>query len=154
MRAALPLSLLFVLGLTVTGACSSDTDPPAPDSSAAPKRDAGSVDAGVADSGSDAGEGGEKPAVSCDVEAPRACVEPKPVYDDVAPIFQERCVLCHNGAAGGPWPLTSYGHVADWQIEIRDQVSKCTMPPADAGIAITTEERAKILMWIRCGMQR
>lgn len=95
-----------------------------------------------------------KPAESCDVQAPSACVEPKPTYSDVEAIFKDRCVICHNGKAGGPWPLTTYGHVADWQDDIRDQVSRCTMPPADAGVAISNAERAEILMWLRCGLAR
>jgi hypothetical protein len=154
MRAPVRLALLLS-SLLAAAACSSDTQTQAPDG-AVLKRDAGPdvTDAGVLDSGSDAGQGGEPPVASCAVEAPRACTEPKPGYDDVSPILKERCVLCHSGAAGGPWPLTSYGHVADWQNEIRDQVSRCSMPPADAGVPITSDERAKLLMWIRCGTPR
>jgi hypothetical protein len=164
-------SVMF--GLIVTlGACSSDSDNQ--DSHAAasatherdagPQTDAAASDGGaVADAGrdagadataGDAGQAGETPRVSCDVVAPSACVEPKPAYADVTPILQERCVLCHNGQAGGPWPLTTYGHVADWQNEIREMVSKCFMPPVDANVPMTAAEREKILMWIRCGVQR
>lgn len=168
MRYSLGMRALLTLGLSIgltLGACASDSDKPDKQSPAKPHRDAGGAsDGGSVDSGTDAGPGdagtrdagpqdAEMPMVSCEVQAPTACVEPKPTYADVTPIIKERCLLCHNGQAGGPWPLSSYGHVADWQNEIRDQVSKCIMPPPDAGVPITTEEREKILMWIRCGLQ-
>lgn len=128
--------------------CTDKQERHAPDSSTQ-AQDAGPGDSGVGDASQTPG----KPA-ACEVEAPRACQEPKPTYSDVEPIFKDRCVICHNGKAGGPWPLTTYGHVADWQNEIRDQVSRCTMPPADAGVAISDAERLEILMWLRCGLTR
>lgn len=137
-----------VICLALLGACTSDEDKqdrPTPDSSTQ------EPDAAIAP---DAGLDGAVPAVACDVELPRACVEPAPTYTDVSPIFEARCVICHAGMAGGPWPLTSYGHVADWQDEIRSHVSRCTMPPPDSGVAISDDERAEILMWLRCGLER
>lgn len=144
------LGRLFIL--LALAACTSDSDKQdrhTPDSSTR-HEDAGREDAGPGD----AGKTPEKPAISCNVEAPRACVEPKPTYSDIEPILKERCVICHNGKAGGPWPLTTYGHVADWQNEIRDQVSRCTMPPPDAGVEISDEDRSEILMWVRCGLAK
>jgi uncharacterized membrane protein len=102
-------------------------------------------------SGGSGGSGSIVEPVECNVTAPTACADPAPTFADVKPIFSERCVTCHNGEPGGPWPLTEYEHVADWAQEIRGQVLACTMPPADAGSTITTEEREKILAWIRCG---
>ncbi len=90
----------------------------------------------------------------CDVVAPTSCPEPKPTYADVEPIFQERCVGCHAGIPDGPWPLTDYGHVSAWFGEIRGAMLSCSMPPADAGIEMPTEERDLILLWIRCGFPR
>jgi hypothetical protein len=87
------------------------------------------------------------------VPAPTACPEPAPRYADVAPIFQQRCVICHSGWEG-PWPLNDYGHVADWQDSIRTNLLDCSMPPPDAGIPITVEERVAILTWIRCGLPK
>ncbi|WP_224244574.1 c-type cytochrome [Hyalangium gracile] len=85
--------------------------------------------------------------------APTSCPEPAPRYADVAPIFQQRCVVCHNGS-GGPWPLDDYGHVSDWQDSIRDYVRECIMPPSDSGVTMTVEERVAILTWLRCGLPR
>jgi uncharacterized membrane protein len=92
-------------------------------------------------------------ALSCTVKAPTACPEPPLRYAAVAPIIQERCVnTCHaENIPEGPWPLTDYQHVADWADLVRDSVLGCAMPPPDAGVPITDEERLAILTWIRCG---
>lgn len=134
--------------LVLLGACTSDEG-----EQVRPRADSSTQDpdAGIAaDAGGDSGV----PAVSCDVELPRACAEPAPTYADVSAIFEARCVICHAGMAGGPWPLTSYGHIADWQDDVRTHVARCTMPPPDSGVAISDEERAEILMWLRCGLKR
>jgi uncharacterized membrane protein len=101
----------------------------------------------------DAGTGSEQPS-TCSVPAPTSCPDPAPRYADVAPIFERRCLTCHSGAPGGPWSLADYGHVADWQDTIRSSMRDCSMPPPDAGIPMTLEERVAILTWIRCGLPR
>ena len=101
----------------------------------------------------DSGTGHEQPE-TCAVQAPSTCPSPAPRYSDVAPIFEQRCVICHGNAPGGPWPLTDYGHVADWQDTVRSSQLDCSMPPADAGVPITLEERLAILQWIRCGLPK
>jgi uncharacterized membrane protein len=87
----------------------------------------------------------------CDVTLPRSCSDMSLGWADVQPIFEQRCIGCHSGDPGGPWPLTSYEHAADWANEIRSQMRACSMPPVDAGIVMPTEEREKILLWVRCG---
>lgn len=113
-------------------------------------------DAGAGSTALDAGAGSVDPdaaaPMECDVTAPTRCPEPPPRYADVEPIFQQRCVGCHYGMPDGPWPLTSYGHVASWANEIRGQVLACTMPPPEEGVPMTVEEREAILTWIRCGV--
>jgi len=101
----------------------------------------------------DGGTGDEQPS-ACSVPAPTSCPDPAPRYVDVAPIFERRCVTCHVGAPGGPWSLADYGHVADWQDTIRVELRDCSMPPSDAGVPMTIEERVAILTWIRCGLPR
>ena len=91
------------------------------------------------------------PPIMCSVQAPTACPEPAPHYGDVEPIFQARCVICHNPTWSGPWPLDSYRHVTDWQDTIRSNLLDCTMPPPEAGVPMSNEERLAILTWIRCG---
>lgn len=144
MRIGVRVALCFVQ----LGACADGSGSGAGlDAGVVIERDAASAEGGARDAGL-------ADELSCAVEPPRACVEPAPTYGDVSPIFRDRCVICHAGMAGGPWPLTSYGHVADWQNEIRTHVSRCTMPPPDSGVAISDEERAEILMWLRCGLAR
>jgi hypothetical protein len=142
--------VLSILSAFASCTDSDKQDRHGPDSSIA--RDAAVSDAASSDAGTN--DAGEKPVISCTVEAPTACVEPKPTYGDIAPILKDHCVVCHNGQAGGPWPLTTYGHVADWQNEIRQEVSHCTMPPPDAGVGISDEDRTEILMWLRCGLAK
>lgn len=89
-------------------------------------------------------------AAPCVVPAPTSCPDPMPRYADVEPIFAERCVSCHFGGAGGPWPLTSYRHVADWNDTIRAAMLNCSMPPLGAA-RITVDDRVRILTWLRCG---
>ena len=87
----------------------------------------------------------------CTVKAPTACPDPPPHYPDVQPIIERTCVPCHQGLPGGNWPLLQYSHVADWQDVIRAFVVSCMMPPPDAGVPMSDEEREAILTWILCG---
>ncbi len=91
-------------------------------------------------------------ATACRVDAPTACPDASPRYADLVPIFRRRCVTCHDGTTEGPWPLDTYGHISDWQREVRDELLRCTMPPADAGVEFPAEERDAILTWLRCGL--
>jgi hypothetical protein len=90
-------------------------------------------------------------ALPCTVQAPTVCPDPPPHWPDVSPIFQRRCVTCHNGMIGGPWPLMQYSHVADWYDVVRAMLLDCSMPPPDAGVEMPDEERVAILTWLRCG---
>jgi hypothetical protein len=96
----------------------------------------------------------EKPPVACTVTAPAECPEPALYYADVATIFEARCssaAACHAGVKGGPWPLSTYDDVSDWQDVIRAEVLHCSMPPPDSGMSISDQEREAILTWIKCG---
>lgn len=102
-------------------------------------------DAGVPDAGQDAGE-----PEACAVMAPTTCVDNQLRYEDVAPIISARCLSCHDGTQGN-WPLTDYGHVADWAPEIRSEMLSCGMPPPDSGLTMPNAERQTVVNWIRCG---
>lgn len=110
----------------------------------------GTHDAGVPDATLDGGA----PAapVVCDVVAPTKCVG-DPRFADIDPILMNRCYDCHDGKHE-QWPLTDYSHVASWFSQLRDVMTHCTMPPADAGIDMPTEEREALLMWLRCGFKQ
>jgi hypothetical protein len=98
------------------------------------------------------GQGGGLTPQPCTLVAPTACPSPDLRYASVEPIFRERCVVCHSGMPGGPWPLNSYGHVASWRDTILAALLDCAMPPADSGMTIPPEDSQLILEWIRCGM--
>jgi hypothetical protein len=139
------VSWVFIGGCLMTVACGAST--PAPPASQEDEVDAGTLPP-------DGGTGSEPTPSSCAIVAPTTCPDPAPHYPDVAPIFQQRCIICHAGNAGGPWALSDYGHISDWQDTIRSNVLDCTMPPPDAGVPITVEERGAILTWLRCGLPR
>ncbi len=130
--ARVALSLMAFLGATASAGCGG-SEPPV-----TPRADAG-------------------PAVSpvpCTVDEPTECPDPVVGYLDVAPIFRQRCVTCHDGAPGSSWSLADYGHVVDWALEVRSVVVTCAMPPATSTVAVSAEERRKILEWIICGVPR
>jgi uncharacterized membrane protein len=134
------LTLTALVGLAFI-ACSGATETP----------DAGRADDGGL--GSNTGDGGP---IACTVMAPTSCPAPSPRWADVAPIFQRRCVACHTGTPGGPWPLRTYEHVADWADFIRADLLSCAMPPVETERVspMPLEERLTILTWIRCGFPR
>lgn len=90
--------------------------------------------------------------VSCPVDLPTSCPEGSPRYADVAPIIEARCVVCHSPRWTGPWPLDTISHLRDWFDDVRTTVGNCTMPPPEARVPITKDERMQLLQWVRCGM--
>jgi hypothetical protein len=137
---------------------------PVPDAEAEPELDAGmpaepdahtrrdaSIDAGGPHDAGSPHDAAVLPFV-CNVPAPASCPTPAPRYPEIAAIIKERCSSCHSPLWTGPWPLDTYGHVADWQDTIQSNLLDCTMPPPEAGVPITVEERVSILSWIRCGL--
>ena len=106
---------------------------------------------GQASPANDGGTTEDAGALVCTVQAPTVCPAPPPHWPDVQPIFQSRCVSCHNGMVGGPWPLMQYSHVADWFDVVRAMLLDCSMPPPDAGVYMPDEERTTILTWLLCG---
>ena len=126
------------------------------DESGRPSDASAEGDATADAAGLDASVGGgvdaaPEPERECNIVAPTACEQPEPTYANVQPIFEERCIGCHSGEPGGPWPLTSYPHVAGWFAEIRAAMLTCAMPPADSGVSMPDAERDQVLAWLRCG---
>ena len=122
---------MLVASLVVFAACSSSND---------------SSTGGTSNAISD----GALPESCKDLVAPTSCPSPAPAYASVKPIFEQRCTTCHAGVPGGPWSLRDYEHIVDWADTIRGELLGCAMPPPDAGVPITKEERLAILTWIRC----
>jgi uncharacterized membrane protein len=69
----------------------------------------------------------------------------------VAPIVARRCVTCHTGLGDAPWPLDTHGNLSAWKGEALQQLYRCTMPPADAGVPFTEGERTLLWEWLVCG---
>ncbi len=106
----------------------------------------------AASEGGDAGEPSVENALvtSCKV-TDTTCAEPAPHYADIAGILDRSCNPCHTGVGNAPWALTDYDHVSAWSGSIQQDLSACTMPPLDGGIAMTATERLEILTWVECG---
>ena len=95
-------------------------------------------------------EGGVVPA--CGSDATPTCPAPKPSYKaDVVPILDAECNTCHIGGPTGPWPLSDYQSLLDWKLQVLGDMLHCTMPPEDAGHAISDADRATLIGWLACG---
>ena len=115
---------------------------------------------GAGGSGLIADAAGDRGQVGCLTAPPTTCPTPRVTYEMVQPIMQARCVsVCHNGTTPDPnpnpitpniWPLASYKDITDWNDTIRSSMADCSMPPADAGVPVTVEERKAIIEFIRC----
>jgi len=124
----------------------------------------GGADGGGGTGGSggamDASDGKPPGTVGCLTPAttPTSCPTPRVTFDHVKPIFQSQCVgPCHNGVTPDPhspgstlWPLIEQQHIEDWQDSIRALLVDCSMPPPDAGVPMTIEDRRTIIEFIRC----
>jgi len=117
-----------------------------------PTQDSDAAPSDAADPSDAANTPGAEAGTSCSVMAPTLCPDPPVRYADVEPIFQSRCVSCHADNVDGPWPLTTYQDIADWQDLVRADLLDCSMPPADAGVPMTHDEQLAILTWIRCAL--
>jgi hypothetical protein len=144
------MALVLVGGCWAAAGCAGD-DGGTPDGGG------GSGGGGSGGSGPSMDAGGDTGSVSCTAEAPTACPNPPVTYGKVEPIFQARCVsLCHNDRTIDPvadaaiWGFTDYKHAKDWNDLIRPAMIGCSMPPVEAGVPMTIEERRVILEWIRC----
>jgi len=80
--------------------------------------------------------------------------------NQIARIFQDRCVECHREGEIGPFTLTSYEEVVGWAEMIREVVNNKRMPPwhADPAVghfandrSLTEEQIAQIDIWVRNG---
>ena len=68
---------------------------------------------------------------------------------DIRPIFQQRCIQCHNS---GPLNWMEYENAFRYKDQIRDRVwNNRSMPP---GGFITEQERLLIRNWVDQGANR
>ena len=82
---------------------------------------------------------------------------------DIAPMLQDKCVVCHTEGGLGPWAMTSYDMVRGFAPMIREVVRTKRMPPWHADphigvwkndISLTTEEAQTLVHWIEAGAPR
>ena len=81
--------------------------------------------------------------------------------DQIARIFNRRCVECHREGEIAPFPLTSYEDVIGWEDTILEVIGDNRMPPwfanPDHGkfendARLSAEEKALISQWVNNGM--
>src|SRR5438477_1890652 len=81
---------------------------------------------------------------------------------DVAPIFQERCQVCHRPGTFAPMSLQTYEDARPWAKSIKEKVLMREMPPwhidKNVGvqrfsndISLSDEEIAVIVKWVDAG---
>ena len=95
-------------------------------------------------------------------QTPRSA-SPSPTFaKDVAPIFQEKCQVCHRPDNIGPMSLVTYEEVRPWVRSIKARVASREMPPwhLDKAVGIqrfindrslSDQEIATIVRWIDTG---
>jgi peroxiredoxin len=80
--------------------------------------------------------------------------------NQIARIFQERCVHCHRPGEIGPFSLTNYDEVVGWAEMIREVVSEQRMPPWHADpkhgtfandTRLSDTDKQQIIAWVEAG---
>ena len=80
--------------------------------------------------------------------------------NQIARIFQRRCVTCHRSGDIGPFELTSYDEVAGWGDMIKEVIEDQRMPPWHADpnhgefandASMTSEEKELVYAWVDAG---
>ena len=71
-------------------------------------------------------------------QVPNAASRPLTFTRNVAPIFQEKCEVCHRPDNIGPMSLVTYEEVRPWVRSIKTRVVSREMPPwhLDKGVGI------------------
>ncbi len=83
--------------------------------------------------------------------------------DTIAPILQEKCVVCHTEGGLGPWAMSSYEMVRGFAPMMREVIRTKRMPPwhADPHIGVwkndkslSIEQTQTLVHWIEAGAPR
>ena len=103
----------------------------------------------------------EAEAVGCFIgRAPKPTEGDVTYCDQIARIFQDRCVECHRTGEIAPFPLTSYEESLGWGETILEVVEQQRMPPwfADPKVGhfenearLTDQEKQFIRQWVGAG---
>lgn len=86
----------------------------------------------------------------------------QPTYaNDIAPIYQAKCQICHRDGDVAPFSLNNYDDAFTWAFDTYRAVTLGTMPPWKpvsgfgdfrGNYSLTPDERQTILDWILSGM--
>ncbi len=107
-----------------------------------------------------------QPAVGCLIDFPNrtAAKTAKISYvHDVAPIIEQKCVMCHQPGGIGPIPLTKFEQVKAFSPMIREVIRTQRMPPwrADPDVghfvddkSLTSAQRETLVHWVEAGSPR
>ena len=83
--------------------------------------------------------------------------------DTIAPLLQEKCVVCHTEGGLGPWAMTDYNMIRGFAPMIREVVRTKRMPPWHADphvgvwkndISLTNEQTQALVHWVEAGAPR
>ena len=100
----------------------------------------------------------------CEISYPRQTQTQQISYTNtIAPLLQQKCVVCHTEGGLGPWPMNSYTMIQGFAPMIREVVRTKRMPPWHADphigpwkndISLTPEETQQLIHWIEAGAPR
>ncbi len=103
----------------------------------------------------------EVQAVGCFIGRKQEPTDGEVTYSNqIARLFQDRCVECHRPGEIGPFSLTSYDEAVGWGETIREVVDQGRMPPwfADPAIGhfendarMTDDEKLLVRQWVDAG---
>ena len=83
--------------------------------------------------------------------------------ETIAPLLQEKCVVCHTEGGIGPWAMTDYTMVQGFAPMIREVLRTKRMPPWHADphigvwkndVSLNTEQVQTLVHWIEAGAPR
>lgn len=114
-------------------------------------------DSGQVPSGSD--------ARGCAVRYAHTTAEGKHISysDTIAPLLQEKCVVCHTEGGLGPWAMSSYDMIRGFSPMIREVIRTKRMPPWHADphvgvwkndISLSAKQVQTLIHWIDAGSPR
>ena len=83
--------------------------------------------------------------------------------EQVAPILQQRCQICHQDGGVAPWVMTDYQTIKGWSPMMREVIRTKRMPPWQADphvgtfsndLSLTVSETQTLVHWIEQGSPR
>ena len=104
-------------------------------------------------------------AAGCPIEFPQDKAQHANISysETIAPMLQEKCVMCHTEGGLGPWAMSSYTMVHGFAPMIREVLRTKRMPPWHADphigvwkndISLTPEQSQTLVHWIEAGAPR